>query len=49
MTIAKIEIHIHQLPGETSDDLVNKVAERMNSLQRGNTASFEADADSWGD
>jgi len=49
MSIAKIEIHIHQLPGETSDDLVNKVAERMISLQRGNTASFEADADSWGD
>lgn len=49
MSIAKIEIHIHQLPGETSEDLVNKVADRMISLQRGNTASYEADADSWGD
>jgi len=47
MTIDKVEIHIHQLPGETSDDLVSKVAQEMIRLQRGNTASFEADTDSW--
>ncbi|GLK49604.1 phage tail tape measure protein [Brevundimonas intermedia] len=49
MSIAKVEIHIHQLPGESSEDLVAKVAEKMISLQQGNTASYEADPDSYGD